>query len=447
MTRFDDLDRALVAFFDGEAAAPAPDGLLELVTMRTVQWHPRPAWQARLHASSVRIAPASLPVSRALLVGIAVLLALATALVVGSQLFPRPRAVLEIFESTGTLTSQTAYFAPSARLSDGRAVLAGGRGDVTLFDPATGVFSTVPAPGLYSYAAIAAADDTVLLLGQDIRKTDAQEGISVARLDGRTGSTSAILASDATFGDVSSGSAFVGLSDGRVLIVGQKLAGADAGSGAALIYDPRTVAFVPGPDLSMLHGPAKAIALPDGRVLLIEAADMDGTAPQAMAILDSGGTTVVSAATIDGRDACTWTVLADGRVLIAGGVSTANGARDQTVLDTALLIDPRGAVVTVTPTGRMPEGRWMHGAALLSDGRVLLMGGDLAPAIPFAATASTVFYRPSTNDFTPGPAMARARIAPKVVPLADGRVLVASHYGLAPNAPATGAELTAEVFQ
>ena len=43
--------------------------------------------------------------------------------------------------------------------------------------------------------------------------------------------------------------------------------------------------------------------------------------------------------------------------------------------------------------------------------------------------------------------MMQARIAPKVVPLADGSVLVASHYGLAPNAPATGAELTAEVFR
>jgi hypothetical protein len=43
--------------------------------------------------------------------------------------------------------------------------------------------------------------------------------------------------------------------------------------------------------------------------------------------------------------------------------------------------------------------------------------------------------------------MEMARIAPKVVPLADGRVLVASHYGLAPNASTTGAELTAELFR
>jgi hypothetical protein len=389
----------------------------------------------------------SLPVSRTLLVGIAILLALATAVVVGSQLIPRPNAILEIFESTGTVPNQTDHVAISARLTDGRVVLAGGFGEVTLFDPAVGAFTSVSTPGLYSHAAIAAADDSALLFGQDIRDPAATPGISVVRFEGRTGTASPILASSTAFGDVSGESAIVELSDGRVLLVGQTLQGIDAGSVAALIYDPRTLAFVAGPDLSMLQGPAKAIALPDGRVLLIEAADMDGAAPQTMAILASDGASVVPGGMIDGRDAATWTVLADGRVLIAGGVSTANGGRDQSVLDTALVIDPRGAAITVTPTGRMPEGRWMHGAALLSDGRVLLVGGDLAPAAPFVATASTVFYRPATNDFTTGPPMARARIAPKVVPLADGRVLVAGHYGLAPNAPATGAELTAEVFR
>lgn len=447
MTRFDDLDRALASFFDGEAVAPAPDGLLELVTATTALRRPRRASHARLRAWTFPLVTATRPPSRALLIWIALLLALATAAVVGSQLVPRPRTIVGIFEPTGALTNQTAHFAASARLTDGRVILAGGLGDVTLFDPADGSFMTVSTPGLYSYAAIAAADDSALLFGQDIRDPAAKPGISIVRFDGRTGSASPILTSSAAFGDVSSESAIVGLSDGRVLIVGQKVEGADTGSVATVIYDPRTVAFVQGPDLPNVQGPARAIALPDGRVLMIGAADPDGAAPQKIAILDSGGATVVSAGTIEGRDACTWTVLADGRVLVAGGVSTANGGNDQTVLDTALLIDPRGAAVTVTPTGRLPEGRWMHGAALLSDGRVLLVGGDLAPAAPFAATGSTVFYRPSTNDFTPGPVMARARIAPKVVPLADGRVLVASHYGLAPNAPATGAELTAEVFR
>jgi hypothetical protein len=445
MTRFDDLDRALASFFDGEAAAPAPDGLLELVTTRSARRRPRPAWQARLHASSVRMTPASLPVSRALLLGIAILVALATAVVVGSQLFPRPRVILEVFESTGTLPNQTAHFATSARLSDGRVVLAGGSGDVTLFDAATGAFSTASVPGLYSYAAIAGADDSVLLLDQDIRATDAEPGISVVRLDGRTGTASPILASSTVFGDVSPESAFVALHDGRILVVGQPPAGPGAGTVATLIYDPLTATFVPGPASVTLHAPAQAVLLADGRVLLIDAADPDRVAPQGLTLLDPITGTLVAAGTIDGRAAYTTTLLADGRVLIAGGVVEAG--LDQTVLDTALIVDARGPAITVARTGPMPVGRWMHGSALLNDGRVLVVGGDLAPATPFTATASTVLFDPMTNAFVPGPAMVKARIAPKVVPLADGRVLVAGHHGLVPNAPASGAELTAEIFR
>jgi hypothetical protein len=447
MTRFDDLDRALAVFFETEAIASAPDALLELVTATTVTLRPRPAWRARLDDLGAPTAISSRPMARLILIGIAVLLALVAAAVVGSQLFPRPRTIIGVFEPTGALTDQTDHVAVSARLTDGRVVLAGGFGDVTVFDPALDGFATVQTVGFYSHAAIAAAADSTLLFGQDTRDTSAPEGISVVRLDARTGSVSPILASSAAFGDASPESAYVGLDDGRVLIVGQILDGPAAGSTATLIYDPRSVAFVRGPGSSTLPGPAKAIALRDGRVLLVGAADSDGIAPEKMAIFDPRSDAIVSAGTIDGRDGGSWTVLADGRILVGGGVSNANGGRGQAVLDIALLVDPRGAALTVTPAGRLPEGRWMHGSALLADGRVLLVGGDLAPAAPFVPTASTVLYDPATNAFAPGPSMLMARIAPKVVPLADGRVLVAGHYGLAANSQPTGAELTAEVFR
>jgi hypothetical protein len=50
MTRFDDLDRALSAYFDIEAAAPAPAGLLESAMTTTSRHRPRRAPLARLHA-------------------------------------------------------------------------------------------------------------------------------------------------------------------------------------------------------------------------------------------------------------------------------------------------------------------------------------------------------------------------------------------------------------
>lgn len=48
MTHFDDLDRALDAYFDLEAAAPEPAGLLESVTVATSARRPRSGWLAQL---------------------------------------------------------------------------------------------------------------------------------------------------------------------------------------------------------------------------------------------------------------------------------------------------------------------------------------------------------------------------------------------------------------
>jgi Tol biopolymer transport system component len=48
MTRFDDLDRALTAWFEDEAAAPAPAGLLERVATATASRRRRPAWSVAL---------------------------------------------------------------------------------------------------------------------------------------------------------------------------------------------------------------------------------------------------------------------------------------------------------------------------------------------------------------------------------------------------------------
>jgi hypothetical protein len=53
MTRFDDLDRALTAYFDSEVVAPAPAGLLENALITTGRHRPRPAWRARLRVRAV----------------------------------------------------------------------------------------------------------------------------------------------------------------------------------------------------------------------------------------------------------------------------------------------------------------------------------------------------------------------------------------------------------
>jgi hypothetical protein len=139
----------------------------------------------------------------------------------------------------------------------------------------------------------------------------------------------------------------------------------------------------------------------------------------------------------------TATLLADGKVLIAGGQSTPSD-----ILASAELYDPSTGLFT--PTGSMSTARAEHTATLLSDGRVLIAGGFACPggATCFPGDvnwngkplASAELYDPQTGTFSPTGSMsaARARATSDATAtlLPDGRVLFASG----------GDGLTAEIY-
>jgi WD40 repeat protein len=117
------------------------------------------------------------------------------------------------------------------------------------------------------------------------------------------------------------------------------------------------------------------------------------------------------------RAAHTGTLLSDGRVLIVGG------GTDTTMLVSAELYDP--ATGKFSQTGSMARPRIGHTATLLRDGRVLVAGGQDNLTAPLTYLASAELYDPATGKFSPTGSMALPRYGATATLLLDGRVLIA----------------------
>jgi hypothetical protein len=122
------------------------------------------------------------------------------------------------------------------------------------------------------------------------------------------------------------------------------------------------------------------------------------------------------------RAVATATRLIDGRILVAGGCTTDGCDLGSAGGATAELYDP--AAGTFARTGDLTFSRDSHQAVLLTDGRVLLIGGWGATSV----LASTDAYDPRSSTFSPGPTMRTAREGMVPIELSDGTVLLAGGF-------------------
>jgi hypothetical protein len=138
------------------------------------------------------------------------------------------------------------------------------------------------------------------------------------------------------------------------------------------------------------------------------------------------------------RSGNTATLLADERVLVAGGIreTLIDNVDTTTYLASAELYDPTTG--TFSPTGSMATVRNDGTATLLSDGRVLIAGG-LGGELGLLASAE--LYDPATGTFSPTGSMVIAVQGATATSLSDGRVLIAGGSG-----DSTGLLASAELY-
>lgn len=228
------------------------------------------------------------------------------------------------------------------------------------------------------------------------------------------------------------------LADGRVLVVGgwQRLRtdadGAAPALASAEIFDPASGTFQMVGSMATPRRAATATRLPDDRVLVAggfpTAANADGSehlgdALRSVEIFDpQTGTFSVAGEMVDSRAVHAAVALQDGRVLLLGGL----GLREEEPsalpgmgpLDTAEIFDP------VSGTSRRLDARLILGgsdetATTLQDGRILL-----APAN--GGVGAVELFDPTSETFTALEPVDDTRVAAKTLStLPDGQVLMA----------------------
>jgi hypothetical protein len=200
------------------------------------------------------------------------------------------------------------------------------------------------------------------------------------------------------------------LPDGKVVVAGgYNLYGGSTAFDPAFksseIFDPVAKTFSGGPDMNFPRRNHVATQLKDSRVLVTGGIQLVGSgfgASPNTEIYDPALNRFVAANRMnDGRWMHTATLLTDGRVLITGGRNNNCTANCQMYsLNSAEIFDP--ATGSYTPTGFMHYSRYNHTATLLSDGRVLILGGesteDLGTGNDQVGVAEV--YDPSTGQFT-----------------------------------------------
>jgi len=204
------------------------------------------------------------------------------------------------------------------------------------------------------------------------------------------------------------------LANGKVLVA------CGTADNVAELFDPATGSFTStGHLIAGGRWGCTATLLDDGTVLITGGRDLydvfDGGGILTAELFDPAtGTFTASGVMTQFRYSHTAALLNNGKVLLTGGI---NG---DSVQDTELF-DPTAKAFS--HAGLMGSPRANHTATLLDDGTVLVAGG-LSVATPSGAFATVDVFNTATDSFTPTGSLGTARFLHTATRLTNGQVLI-----------------------
>jgi hypothetical protein len=227
------------------------------------------------------------------------------------------------------------------------------------------------------------------------------------------------------------------LPNGRVMLVGGRtVTGAGALQSQVEIREPVTGGWSMGPPTTFTRYFHTATLLRSGRVLIVggdTSTTVTASPSNRLELYDpvTNAWTLVTATLATARFRHTATQLADGRVLIVGGLGPSDTPVTFVEVYTENVANP--ATSTVTTASPMGSARDRHTATLLPNGDVLVAGGG--------ATDVGETWSPATGVWTPTGSLGTNRFSHTSNVLIDGGVIV-----IGGNNPANGAAIATTEF-
>lgn len=220
------------------------------------------------------------------------------------------------------------------------------------------------------------------------------------------------------------------LKNGKVLVSG---GGVFAGlvysvSATAEIYDPTSRSFTSTGSMIVARAYSSATLLGNGKVLIAGGTSSAPNGSPSLGALASAELYDPTSGTFSSTGSMTAarmfpiaTLLSNSTVLITGGVDS-NG----NILSSAEIYNP--GTGTFTATASMSTSRYTQTATLLANGKVLVAAGQTINAGQVIDLNSAELYDPSNRTFTPTGSLVMGRETPVAQLLNNGNVLIAGGY-------------------